>query len=182
MKRLIKKVAGKNLSHSTSFTNFISICQDGAIKPFNSANVNQHSNSLDQNSVYVTESSGFEFARDFIGSDQYSTSVCLKVNVDESQLLPSYDIFEFDAVDVEVDENGEEYVDVNGKRVNKKDLTWRDTLDLNDECRHNGEIPLDSIQEVVFFTSNETIRDLLQNNNRKSIEEAKQIIDQFLES
>lgn len=139
MKRLIKK-ASVVLSHATKFENFINICKDGEIKPYNSANSVGHSNSLDQDAVYLTRNSGGEFADDCMEGDKYQIGVCLDVNVDENNLLPSYDIYEFEAVGNEFDD--------------KDELTWEDTLNEWDECRYNSSIPLSSVTNVWIATDN----------------------------
>lgn len=178
MRRLLKK-SNLTLSHATTLESFINICRDGAIKPFNLVSNGRRSNSLDANSIYLTKSSGWEFARDFMQDDKYLTSVCLNVNVEENNLLPSYDIFEYEAIDVEKDENtGQKYIDVNGSKKEVDDLTWEDTIILSDECKYKGEIPLNSITEVIFFTQNNKMKNLLP-SDRISIEEAKEIIEKL---
>lgn len=185
MKRLLKKISSVTLQHATTLEKFISICDDGEIKPYSQTSQSTISNSLDPNSVYLSKSSGYEFANDMIYHSDYQVGVFMNIGVDENNLLPSYDFREF--VFPEIDENtGEEYyLKFNGDRVTDEDvLDWKDSLDINDECRHNGSISINNIVDVTFVTTNKELFYKFKNifDKKLSLQAAKEFIDEFNET
>lgn len=180
MKRLVKK-ASVNLNHATTLESFIGICESQSIDPHNDvANKVKNSNSSDQDSVYLSRSSGIEFANEMKSEDKYSSAVSLTVNVDEGSLLPAYDnIFDYGVYDTGFDENNEEYfVDDSGDQILKKDLTWQDTLEIAEECRYKGSIPISNIASVTFVSNNSSLN---LPRGAVSIEEAQEIIKSIKE-
>ena len=178
MERLIKH-ANITLQHSTIFENFILICESGYIKPCNEIDNNLNSNSLDLNSVYLSKNSGYEFATEKILSSNYHIGLYMNISVNEDNLLPSYDFIEYVFPNIDGDE--EYYSYQNGDKFYAKDyknLTWKDTLDLNDECRHNGSISINNIINVNFFTDNIELKNKYSEffDKKLSLEKSKELL------
>lgn len=180
MKRLMKQ-SNQTFQHATTFEAFINICNDGAIQPYSNTNKTKNSNSLDEDSIYISKSSGKEFALECMSDDKYNIGVYMEVSVNEANLLPSHDFKEF--IFPDIDEDGEDYWQKsNGETVySKDDLTWQDSIDVNDECRYNGSIPLSDISSVTFFTRSNDYKNLESKFSKKlPLEEAIKLKDEVV--
>lgn len=183
LKRLLRKIGNINLQHATTFENLINIFSDGAIKPYNDTNKTRRSNSLDGDSIYLTRNLGVEFAYDFWSDDKYKIGVCINVNVDEKNLLPSYDFKEFEVPNTDY-KTGEEYWEKSdGTRISSdevKNINWEDSLDIAQECRYKGQILINNIINIILVSNDENIVNKIGENKfltQLNVEEVKNIIN-----